>query len=90
MTQHLSRRTLIAAATAAVTILPAAARTKIDLDQRALTDLERKSGGRLGVCILDTATGRRLGHRMDERFAMCSTFKLRSPPPSCAKRTEAN
>lgn len=76
MTHHISRRTLIAVATAAVTILPAAARTKIDLDKRALTDLERRSGGRLGVCILDTATGRRLEHRADERFAMCSTFKL--------------
>jgi beta-lactamase class A len=48
----------------------------IDLDKRALVDLEQKSGGRLGVCILDTATGRRLGHRIDERFAMCSTFKM--------------
>jgi len=76
MTQHFTRRTLIAAITAAAAVAPAGARTKIDLDQRALADLERKSGGRLGVCILDTATGRSLGHRMDERFAMCSTFKL--------------
>ena len=41
-----------------------------------LADLERKSGGRLGVTILDTATGMQTGHRADERFAMCSTFKL--------------
>jgi beta-lactamase class A len=73
---HITRRTLIAAATAAAAVAPAVARTKIDLDQRALVDLERKSGGRLGVCILDATTGRGLGHRMDERFAMCSTFKL--------------
>ena len=73
---HISRRTLIATATAAAAMLPAAARAKIDLDKRALADLERKSGGRLGVCILDTATGRSLAHRPDERFAMCSTFKL--------------
>lgn len=38
--------------------------------------LEAKSGGRLGVAILDTATGRVTGHRTDERFGMCSTFKL--------------
>lgn len=76
MTQHITRRMLIAAATAAAAVVPAVARAKIDLDQRALADIERKSGGRLGVCILDTASGRRLGHRMDERFAMCSTFKL--------------
>jgi beta-lactamase class A len=31
---------------------------------------------RLGVCFLDTATGEASGHRMEERFAMCSTFKL--------------
>ena len=37
--------------------------------------LERESGGRLGVCILDSATGVRHAHRGDERFPMCSTFK---------------
>jgi beta-lactamase class A len=31
---------------------------------------------RLGVCLLDTATGEVSGNRMDEHFAMCSTFKL--------------
>jgi beta-lactamase class A len=31
---------------------------------------------RLGVCFLDTATGEVSGHRMQEHFAMCSTFKL--------------
>ena len=31
---------------------------------------------RLGLCLLDTATGERAGRRMDEHFAMCSTFKL--------------
>ena len=43
---------------------------------KALTDLERTCGGRLGVAILDTATGQTTGHRRGERFAMCSTFKL--------------
>ena len=38
--------------------------------------LERDSGGRLGVCVLDTATGARHVHRGDERFPMCSTFKM--------------
>ena len=41
-----------------------------------LSAIEADSGGRLGVAILDTATGARCGHRADERFAMCSTFKL--------------
>jgi beta-lactamase class A len=33
-------------------------------------------GGRLGVAALDVASGRRLGHDEDSRYAMCSTFKL--------------
>ncbi len=31
---------------------------------------------RLGVCLLDTVTGEISGNRINERFAMCSTFKL--------------
>lgn len=31
---------------------------------------------RLGVCLLDTETGEQCGTRLDEQFAMCSTFKL--------------
>ncbi|WP_415218111.1 class A beta-lactamase [Rhodopseudomonas sp.] len=38
--------------------------------------LEAESGGRLGVGVLDTASGRTIGHRRDERFPMCSTFKV--------------
>jgi beta-lactamase class A len=41
-----------------------------------LASLEDKNGGRLGVAALDSATGRRIAHRPDERFAMCSTFKF--------------
>lgn len=33
-------------------------------------------GARLGVAVLDTATGRTLGWREDERFPMASTFKM--------------
>jgi beta-lactamase class A len=42
----------------------------------ALKALEASAGGRLGVCFLDTRTSRSAGNRLDERFAMCSTFKL--------------
>ena len=31
---------------------------------------------RLGVCFLDTVSGEESGNRMEEHFAMCSTFKL--------------
>ena len=37
--------------------------------------LERDLNGRLGVFALDTGSGRTLGYRQDERFAMLSTFK---------------
>jgi beta-lactamase class A len=40
-----------------------------------LADLEARSRGRLGVAVLDVATGRLIGNRTGERFAMCSTFK---------------
>jgi beta-lactamase class A len=38
-------------------------------------NIEKKAGGRLGCALLDTATGKRAGHRVNERFPMCSTFK---------------
>lgn len=37
--------------------------------------LEHAAGGRLGVCAIDSASGRRAQHRADERFPFCSTFK---------------
>lgn len=37
--------------------------------------IERSVQGRLGVAVLDTASGVLDGHRLDERFPMCSTFK---------------
>jgi beta-lactamase class A len=43
---------------------------------QALSELERKSGGRLGVAVIDTGSGSTLFHRADERFPMCSTFKV--------------
>jgi beta-lactamase class A len=41
-----------------------------------LADLDHIHKGRLGVAILNTGNGRRLAHRGDERFPMCSTFKF--------------
>lgn len=40
-----------------------------------LVAIEQRLGGRLGVQALDTGSGRRFGHREDERFPMCSAFK---------------
>jgi beta-lactamase class A len=41
-----------------------------------IAEVEKKSGGRLGVALLDTATEARAGHRSAERFPMCSTHKM--------------
>jgi beta-lactamase class A len=41
-----------------------------------LARLEKESGGRLGVAAFNTADGRQLLHRADERFPLCSTFKM--------------
>lgn len=38
-------------------------------------DIEASTGARLGVAVLDTGTGALTGHRLDDRFAMCSVFK---------------
>ena len=41
-----------------------------------LARIELESGGRLGVAVLDTGSGAKIEHRGNERFPMCSTFKL--------------
>lgn len=43
---------------------------------RRLAEIDAASGGRLGVCVIDGASGARTGHRENERFPMCSSFKL--------------
>ena len=47
-----------------------------DALQGEFARIEAESGGRLGVAVINTRDGSRTGHRADERFAMCSTFKL--------------
>lgn len=49
---------------------------KADAIRRRLVQIDEESGGRLGVSIVDTTTGLHAGLRTDERFPMCSTFKL--------------
>ncbi len=70
-----SRREVLAAA-ASLILSSRGTRAQHVSPEDALRDLERRAGGRLGVCGLDTASGRIIGNRLDERFAMCSTFKL--------------
>ena len=66
-----TRRGMIAASVA----LPFAARAGDD-PIGLIEAIEHRVGGRLGVAALNTGSGRQIGHRAEERFAMCSTFKL--------------
>ena len=71
MTPALTRRALVAGlAAAAAGVVPAQA-----VGAETILAIERRRGGRLGVFVLDTGSGRMLAHRADERFAMQSTFK---------------
>ncbi|WP_413756457.1 class A beta-lactamase [Streptomyces sp. MMBL 11-3] len=84
-TPHRSRRTVLAlgagaalataaapSAQAAAKAVPAARRTSVT---RALAELERAHGARLGVYARNTATGETVRHRAEETFPMCSVFK---------------
>jgi beta-lactamase class A len=44
--------------------------------EAGLAALEAAHGGRLGVAVLETGSGRRFGYRADERYPMCSTHKF--------------
>lgn len=72
MLTTISRRTMLIGALAVPAFSPAFAE---DAEAR-LAALERTNGGRLGVAALDLGSGRRISHRADERFALCSTFKF--------------
>lgn len=67
----IDRRTLVGAALAAVAMPLAAASAS-----KGLAALEARAGGRLGFALLHTASGTLTGHRLDEMFGLCSTFKL--------------
>ena len=46
-----------------------------DFANRILS-IEQRTGARIGVAAVDTASGKRLAYRSEERFPMCSTFKF--------------
>ncbi|MFN7176087.1 MAG: class A beta-lactamase [Thermaurantiacus sp.] len=87
----IQRRTFLAGAVAAPTAAaarPAAAgpRRRFDAAGR-LRDLET-GHARLGVCLLDTHTLEQTGNRLDEHFALCSTFKL-AMAGACLREADA-
>ncbi|OAX86169.1 class A beta-lactamase [Xanthomonas nasturtii] len=65
---------LLAAAKPARALTPAV--TVDDVLRARWAEIERGTGGRLGIGLLDSATGWHIGQREDERFPMCSTFKF--------------
>jgi beta-lactamase class A len=44
--------------------------------ENRIVQIETETGSRIGVVAIDTAKNQRLEHRPNERFLMCSTFKL--------------
>ncbi len=48
---------------------------EVDFENR-IAQIETETGSRIGIVAIDSATKRRLDHRLNERFLMCSTFKL--------------
>lgn len=67
----------VAAAALAVGVVDAKApRIKAPALAQRLAAIERGSGGRLGVTLLDGNGATLGGQRQDERFPMCSTFKF--------------
>jgi beta-lactamase class A len=74
------RRTLMAGIAAAAASAPVAPRARTGGGfgqlQAALRGIEAARGGRLGVAVLDSASGEAAGHRATERFPLTSTFKL--------------
>ncbi|HCT5821288.1 TPA: SED family class A beta-lactamase [Citrobacter sedlakii] len=58
------------------TSLHAQATSDVQQVQKKLAVLEKQSGGRLGVALINTADNSQVLYRADERFAMCSTSKV--------------
>ncbi len=74
------RRTFLAGLAATLAPLRAQAapspEERLNLANKRLAEIEARQGGRLGAFVLDTGTSASIAHRADERFPMCSTFKL--------------
>ena len=70
------RRSLILAAMASPLAGCAMAAPRDKSFAREIARIEKESGGRLGVAAFDTGRKVQLSYRGNERFPMCSTFKV--------------
>jgi beta-lactamase class A len=68
----LTRREWLGLALAAAAAQPALAASSAS----TLKSIQKRIGGRLGVHVLDTQSGKRIAFNDGERFAMASTFKV--------------
>jgi beta-lactamase class A len=79
--ETMHRRSFLAALAASAACVRAraaasSAEERLALANKRLAEIEAREGGRLGVFVRDTGGGATIEHRADERFPMCSTFKL--------------
>lgn len=74
--EWLARAVFAAGAVALDGTIVRAAEKKFSGFRARMASIEKFSGGRLGVAVLDTNSSARFGYRADERFPMCSTFKV--------------
>ncbi len=73
----LTRRTFLMTSTLAMGARAfATSASRLQTLPAALAQIEAQNHCRLGVAVLDTLTGETAGHRADERFTMCSSFKF--------------
>jgi beta-lactamase class A len=68
----IDRRALLSLLVAAACAAP----TEAANAQRTLKELHKRIGGRLGVHVLDSQSGKRISYDDGSRYAMASTFKL--------------
>lgn len=76
----LNRRTVVLSLVAAPLVgcspgLPNQRPARAALELPDFSMIEAATRGRIGIAALDLGNGRMFGHRQNERFAMCSSFK---------------
>jgi beta-lactamase class A len=79
--ETMHRRSFLAALAASAACVRAraaasSAEERLALANKRLAEIEAREGGKLGVFVRDTGGGATIDRRADERFPMCSTFKL--------------
>ena len=83
------RKTALIAAALPLLLCSSSLWANADAIQQKLTDLEKSSGGRLGVALINTTDNSQILYRGDERFAMCSTGKVMAAA-AVLKQSEAD